>query len=293
MLQGTMKRAEDNMLKVLSYCFVLAIAGCLLLAQPLMAAEGVQGNLVTVKWLEQNLKNPDVVILDASPGQIYAAKHIPGAINNDIFSYGVQDSPAADMEKRYQSWGISPGKKIVMYDQGGTFLATRLFFSLDYYGFPAKDLFVLDGGLSKWQEAGLPVTKDPTPAPKKGSFKIEKLNPDVRVDLPEFLTASGDTANNALVEALEPDWHFGGLPVFSRAGHIPNGILAPSADFFNPDKTFKSPEEIRSMLTYLGIKPEQRVYSYCGGGVAASVPFFAAKFIANYPKVKLYPGSEM
>jgi len=88
-----MKRQEDNMLKVLRYCFLLAVAGCLLLAQPLMAAEGIEGNLVNVKWLEKSLKNADVLILDASPTQIYTAKHIPGAVSVDIYAwYGLQEN---------------------------------------------------------------------------------------------------------------------------------------------------------------------------------------------------------
>ena len=45
------------------------------------------------------------------------------------------------------------------------------------------------------------------------------------------------------------------------------------------------------MATYLGIKPDQQIYSYCGGGIAATVPFFALKFIADYPQVKLYQES--
>jgi len=276
------------------YRFLLAVAVCLLLVQSLMALEGNKGNLVNVKWLEKNLKNADVVILDASPSQIYTAKHIPGALSVDIYAwYGLQEMPLADMEQLYQSWGISSGKKIVMYDQGGTMLATRLFYSLYYHGFPAKDLLILNGGLFKWQEAGFPVTKDITPVPKKGSFKIKKLNEDVKVELPEFVTASGDPVNNVLLEALGADWHFGQVAPFDRAGHIPNGIMLPGNDFYNQDKTFKSPEEIKKMLTYLGVKPEQQVYTYCGGGVAASVPFFATKFILNYPKVKLYKESEL
>ena len=282
------------MSKVLRYGFLLAVAGTLLLAQSLTAADGIEGNLVNVKWLENNLKNADVLIFDASPAQIYAAKHIPGAVSVDIYAwYGLQEMPVADMEKLCQSWGISPGKKIVMYDPGGTMLATRLFYSLYYYGFPAKDLVILDGGLFKWQEAGLPVTKDPPPVPKKGSFKIKTLNEDVRVYLPEYLAASGDPVNNVLLEALGADWHFGEALVFDRAGHIPNAILLPSADFYNPDKTFKSAEDIRKMLSYLGVRPEQRIYTHCGGGVAASVPFFALKFLLNYPTVKLYKESEL
>ncbi len=280
------------MLKVLKYWLI----GCLLMAQPLMAAEGIKGHLVDVGWLEKNLKNADVLILDASPNQTYTAKHIPGAVNinpYELFGYGFDGMSTVAVERLYQSWGISTGKKIVLYDSGGTMLATRVFFSLYHDGFPADDLFILDGGLFKWQKEGFPVSTDVAPAPNKGSFRITKPNSDVKVELPEVLAGSGDPANYALVEALDPGWHFGEIHPFNKAGHIPYGILAPADDFYNPDKTFKSPEEIRRMLAYLGIRLDQQIYTYCGGGVAASVPFFAAKFIVNYPKVKLFQGSEL
>jgi 3-mercaptopyruvate sulfurtransferase SseA len=284
--------------KILSYSWVLTVASCLVLTAAAAGVEqdqGLHNHLANVHWLEKNLKNPDVVILDASP-QTYAKNHIPGAVSVNIyelFAYGFGGISDDKTEQAFQSWGISPSKKIVIYDSGGDNMATRLFFDLDYHGFPEKDLYVLDGGLFKWQKEGLPVTKDPTPQPTQGSFKITKMNEDVRVGLPDFLTASGDPAHYALVEGLEPAWHFGAIAPFERGGHPPNGIMAPQHDFYNPDKTFKSPEEIRTMLNYLGIRPEQQLYTYCGGGVAASVPFFAAKFIADYPKVKLFPESEL
>lgn len=284
--------ALSEMLKRAAYCLLLAVAGCLSPAPPLTAADGIEGNLVNVKWLGNNLKNPDVLILDTSPASAYTAQHIPGAVSVDLFAYGIQEMPIAKAEQLYQSWGISAGKKTVMYDQGGGMMATKVFHTLYYHGFPAKDLLILDGGLSKWQQAGLPVTKDMA-QPSKGTFKINKFNEDARGRLPEILTASGDPANNVLVEALGPDWHFGQVAAFDRAGHIPNGILLPGADFYNPDKTFKSAEEMRKMLAYYDIGPEQQIYTYCGGGVAASVPYFALKFLLNYPRVKLYKESEM
>jgi len=281
------------MLKLVKCCLVVAVVGCLSVVRPAAAAERAAGPLVDVDWLSKNLTNPNVVILDASLGQLYAAKHIPGALGVDFLTYGFPERPLSEMERRYQSWGLSPGKKVVMYDQGGTFMATRLFFALYYHGYPAQDLFLLDGGLAKWQERGLPVTAEATPAPGSGSFKIQSVREDVRVRLPEFLAASGDPVNDALVEALEPDWHFGEVAFFGRPGHVPNGVMLPSPDFFNPDKTFKSADEIRRMVTYVGIRPEQRIHTYCGGGVAASVPFFALKFLLDYPKVTLFQESQM
>ena len=281
------------MSKKLIYWVFGFITSSLFMLQPALAAENGRGNLVSVEWLAKNLNRNDVVLIDASFGQLYAAKHIAGAVNVDLFTFGGRKNLAAEMEQRIQSWGVSKGKKIVIYDQGGTFMATSLFFDLYYHGFPPGNLFVLDGGLSKWQAAGGAVTKDPTPAPKPGTFRVAKLKEDVRVRLPEFLVASGDPANNALVEALDPDQHFGALKFFDRAGHIPNAIMTPSADFFNADKTFKSTDEIKRMLAYLGIKPEQQVYAHCGGGIAASLPFFATKIMLGYPKVKLYKESQL
>lgn len=284
------------MSRTLKYGFLLAIAGCLFLTQKVTAEEGVNGNLVDVHWLKKNLNNPDLVILDVAGSEGKISQHIPGAISVNIyelFAYGFGGRTPAKAQQLFQSWGISPGKKIVIYDQGGTHLATRMFFDLDYHGFPTTSIFILDGGLTKWQKEGFPVTDKATPSPGKGTFKVEKLNEDVRAGLPEFLNGSGDPVHFALVEGLDPLWHYGAIAPFDRAGHPPNGILASAQDFFNPDKTFKSPDEIKRMLTYLGITPEQQIYTYCGGGVAATVPFFAAKFIANYPKVKVYPESEL
>ena len=280
------------MSKRLIHWVLLVITSSLFMVQPALAAQG-GGQLVGVQWLEKNLGRDDVLLLDASPAQMYSKGHIPGAVNVDVFSFGGRQLSAAEMERLIQSWGVSAGKKIVLYDQGGTYFATSLFFDLYYHGFPAENLLVLDGGLAKWQAAGGAVTKDPTPAPRAGTFRVAKLKEDVRVRLPEFLVASGDPANNALLEALEPSQHFGGAKFFDRSGHIPNAILMPTADFYNADKTFKSPEEIRRMLAYLGVKPGQQIYTHCGGGIAASVPFFAAKFMLDYPKVKLYKESQL
>ena len=281
------------MSKVLGHWLLAVVASSLFLVQPAVAADNGKGQLVGVPGLEQNLKRGDVLLLDASPGQLHAKGHIPGAVNVDVFTFGGRALSAAEMEKLIRSWGVNADRKIVIYDQGGTYFATSLFFDLYYHGFPPGNLAVLDGGLAKWQAAGGAVTKDPTPAPAPGTFRVAKLRDDVRVRLPEFLVASGDPANNALVEALEPAQHFGGAKFFDRAGHVPNAILMPAGDFYNADRTFKSPEEIRRMLAYLGVRPEQQVHAHCGGGIAASVPFFAMKFMADYPRVKLYKESQL
>ena len=264
--------------------------GATLLGAPVFAQEVPRGPLVSAAWLQQN--RADTLVLDASFTSQHRAGHIPGAISADLYRYGVAPPTRAVMEERLRSWGISPGRKIVVHDQGGDMLAPRLFFDLYYHGVPASDLFILDGGLAQWRAQGGAVTQEPTPAPAPGSFRVTELREESRVRFDEFFAASGDRTRHALVEALDPDYHFGAQKFFDRAGHVPGAVLMPGADFYNADKTFKSPAELKRLLDYFGIKPDQTVHSHCGGGVAASVPWFAFKFLVGHPQVKLYMESQ-
>ncbi len=297
--------------------FVLITASALLSVSAAAAAES--SNLATVEWLKENIGKPNVLVLDASPTQFYTAKHIPGAHSVsftkeqsvsqgvrvsygggvDFYTdsvnvpYAFQERPSEEMEALFQDWGVSKDKTIVMYDQGGQFYATRLFYSFFYSGFPVENLRILDGGLSKWEAAGNAVTAEIPAKPAKGDYKIGALRSEFQAEVAEVVAASGDTKANALVEGLGPDWHFGMAMNYNRPGHIPHAKMLPAAVFFNEDKTFKSAEDIRALLSFNGITDEQQIYTHCGGGIAGSVPFFAAKFIAGYPKVKHFPASQL
>lgn len=302
----------------LTKTFALTTAGTLL-GFSALASAAPHANLVTTDWLKENLGNPNVVLLDASPTQFYAAKHIPGAYSVsftpeqsvsqnvrvsygggvDLFTdsentpYPFQERSAEEMQKLFQSWGVSPDKTVVLYDQGGQFYAPRLFYSFFYNGFPLENVRILDGGLTKWEADGNAVTTDVPPAPKPGTFEVTKQRVEFQADVDEVLAATADPVKNALVEGLGPDWHFGQVTNYNRPGHIPYAKMLPAAVFFNEDKTFKSGEDIRALLEFNGITDDQTLYTHCGGGIAGSVPFFAAKFLAGYPEVKHFPGSQL
>lgn len=254
---------------------------------------GRKGNLVSTAWLKGNLARKDLILLDASAPPLYAKGHIPGAISASILSHGVQEMSPERMEARYRSYGIRNDSTLVIYEQADAMWAHHLLYDLYYHGFPPERLLLLDGGLEKWKADGGDVTATASAQPAPGDFRLSQTRESVRVRLPEVLVASGDPGKATLIEALDPDTHFGEKGFFDRAGHIPNSVMLPAKDFFNADRTFKSPEELRRMFDYLGVKPGQTVYSHCGGGVAAAVPFFALKFILGHDGVRLYRESQV
>lgn len=281
-----------NRTRITHLLLAAATALCLTPA-PAHAADTAAGRLVTPAWLEQQLQASAVLLLDASMPPQHAAGHIPGAVNASVFATAGRDLPPAALEQRLHAWGVSTGRKIVIYDEGGSWMATRLFYDLFYLGVSVQDIHLLDGGLHQWKAAGKPVTKEATPRPAEGSFRVTQTRDEARVRLPEILLATGDPANQVIVDALEPPYYYGGAKFFDRGGHIPNARLWPASDFFNADsKTFKSPDEIRRMLAHHGILSAQTVHVYCGGGGAASVPVFALRFLLGRDNVKLYNESE-
>ena len=257
------------------------------------AGVGDRGRLVSVDWLRQNLARPDLVLVDASPASRHRQQHLPGAIPSDLMTFGPRDTPIEQVQTRLRAWGVNAGQQLVLYDQGGTYMAARLFWDLVHRGFPAENLSILDGGMAMWLAAGGQTTKDTTALPRPGTVSLTTVNPDVRVLLPEFLAATADPVHHVMLDAMGPSYFFGGAAIFNRAGHVPHATLMPMEDFFEADKTFKSPQEIRRMLDHLGVRPEQQVLTYCGGGGAAAVPFFALKYLLDYPRVRMFQESQL
>ena len=268
------------------------LAMCLVLAGSAASAAG-SGHLVSVQWLQQNLSQPGLLLLDASPGPLHAKAHIAGAVHADLMTFGTHEQAPSAMQQRARNWGVSPGRKIVIYDGDGTMWAARIFFELVLLGYPADDITLLDGGLAKWISVGGAVTQAPTAAPAPGSFTARAPRDQLLARLPEVLVATGEPQRVTMVDALTPEYHFGARQYFDRGGHLPNARLLPHSDFFNEDKTFKSPAQLRQMLDHQGLTPDRAAITYCGGGVAAAVPFFAMKYLLGHRDVKLYPGSQL
>ena len=132
-----------------------------------------KGPLVSSENLEQNLGNPDWVIIDCrfdltSSGwgySVYTESHIPGAIyahlNDDLsgsksIETGRHPLPSDnDFARRLSLWGISTSTKVVVYDSNGGAFAARLWWMLKIIHH--NSVYVLDGGYPKWVSEQRPV----------------------------------------------------------------------------------------------------------------------------------------
>jgi thiosulfate/3-mercaptopyruvate sulfurtransferase len=252
-------------------------------------------------WLEANLDNPKVRIIEVStePG-IYERGHIKNAIkfvwhtdlvdtvNRDIIN-------AKNFSKLVQKAGISDDTTVVLYGDKNNWFAAWGAWIFNIYG--QKDVRVLDGGRVKWEKDGRALTTA-VPTFSAGNFVATRADKALRATLiNDVLPVAKKRVKADLVDIRGADEFNGKIfaaPGFQelavRAGHIPGAINVPWGANVNADGTFKSVAELKKLYADKGIDGKQNIITYCRIGERSSLTWFVLSEILGY-NVKNYDGS--
>ncbi len=126
------------------------------------------GMVVDARWLHDNSRQKDLVVIDARSRAAYDKGHIEGAISLDPLVSGLRTGPKAknpfSLEDHakiagiFGSRGIAAEDHIVVYDQNGT-MAAGLLSVLQWAG--AANVSYLNGGIEGWHLAGFHTSTEP------------------------------------------------------------------------------------------------------------------------------------
>jgi thiosulfate/3-mercaptopyruvate sulfurtransferase len=253
------------------------------------------GLLVSPSELATMLTDPAVVVVAVAnqPGD-FEAGHIPGArfvrygdiaIDGD----GLQSElpPIDELRRVLAAAGISDRSKVIIY--GSTIGATRMFFTLDYFGHPHAR--VLNGGLSAWKANGGAIETGPARAAAAAASLTPKPQPE-RVVSADWIKERLSSPKMTLLDA-RPDAEFtgadGGMNGMHVKGHLPDAqqlvwnTLVDSSGKFLPDA------ELRKKYEAIGAAKGTPLVSYCMVGMRASVTYFVARHLGY--DARMYDGS--
>ncbi|MDP2331864.1 MAG: sulfurtransferase [Reyranella sp.] len=256
--------------------------------------------LVGTDWLEKNLTNPQVRVIEVSvnPG-VFERGHIPGATNlvwhtdladrvrRDIVSKG-------DLERLLRQAGVNRDSTVVLYGDTNNWFAAWGAWVLDIYG--VSNVKLLDGGRKKWEAEKRPLASQ-VAAPKPGTIALADANPALRARLVDVLAAAEKKSDAKLVDIRSPDEFNGKIiapagiqELAIRAGHVPGAVNAPWGEAVAADGTFKPAAELKALYAAKGIDGSTPVITYCRIGERSSHTWFALTKILGY-RVKNYDGS--
>lgn len=230
-----------------------------------------------------------LVIIDTRDPQEFALGHIPGAINmREIFSF-LSTSSAEGLEEMSGLFarllgeaGLGGEETAVIYEDAmntGFGQSCRGYFLLKYLGY--DKVSILHGGLMAWTKADGELSTDaPTPEPK--TFPLA-LRPEMLLTTQQMLAALGEPNAVTLDVRDKVEWMAQssspyGVDFTPRKGRLPGAVLVEWYALM--DKTgevpmFKDADEIRSIVSQVGITPDTPVNIYCFKGARASNTFVA------------------
>jgi thiosulfate/3-mercaptopyruvate sulfurtransferase len=258
-------------------------------------------SVVQADWLEKNLDDPKVVVVEVStePG-IYERGHIRNAVkitwhtdlvdtvNRDVVS-------AANFQKFAQSAGISQDTTVVLYGDKNNWFAAWGAWIFNLYG--AKDVRLLDGGRVKWEKDGRALTTAVT-TKAKGNFVSTRLDKSLRATLlQDIIPVAKKRVKADLIDIRSADEFSGKIfapagfqELAVRAGHIPGAINVPWGSNVNADGTFKTVADLKKLYADKGVDGKQPIITYCRIGERSSLTWFVLSEILGYD-VKNYDGS--
>ena len=260
--------------------------------------------LVSTNWLKENLKQPDLRVLDTSwhlptenrdPVSEFALGHIPTARFFNIDDISDHRSalphmvpPVEKFMSRVRALGVGDGHQIVVYDSKGLFSAARVWWLFRMMGH--DKIAVLDGGLPKWVADGNPVDKA-KPVIRDRHMTVQPQPHMVR-DVTQVAYAS-KLLDHEIIDARAAARFRGEAPEPRqglRAGHIPGSKNLPFTQLLNGDHTMKTTTEMADEFQKAGVNLSKPVITTCGSGVTAAVLSLALERMGKIDHA-LYDGS--
>ena len=276
----------------------VALLWALLFTAPVVAAPS--DFLVTTDWLEKNLNNPKLRLIEVSVDTgVYERGHIQGAVNfkwhTDLVDPVKRDIASKEnFEKLLQQAGVNNDSTIVIYGDSNNWFAAWGAWVFDVYG--VKNVKLLDGGRKKWEAEKRPLTPLATKV-ATGNIKVSDANNALRARLIDVVAIANKKSDTALVDIRSPDEFTGKIfapagvqETAIRAGHIPGAVNVPWGQAVAEDGTFKSAEELKKVYAAVGIDGKKPIITYCRIGERSSHTWFALSKILGY-NVKNYDGS--
>jgi thiosulfate/3-mercaptopyruvate sulfurtransferase len=261
-------------------------------------------HFVTTSWLAGRLDDPGVVILDATLPPVgvtppvdtharYLAKHIPGAVFFDIEELSDRSSPLPHMlpspdafSRSMSALGISDSMAIVIYEQEGIFSGPRAWWTLKTFG--AQNVYLLDGGLRAWIEAGLPTQSGNIHrAPAVFHARLDQNAVKDFSQMQQMIAAHGQ-----ILDARSAGRFAGALPEPRpgiSSGHMPGATSIPYTELVEEGR-LRPVEELGRIFAAKGVDLQQPITTTCGSGVTAAVLALGLEVIGAR-HVSLYDGS--
>jgi thiosulfate/3-mercaptopyruvate sulfurtransferase len=243
--------------------------------------------LVDNSWLTESIGDPQTKIIDPRPRIKYLQGHVPRAVNLPLSEVYDRESfslyPEEKLADIFSRVGVGLDSSVALYDSYDGQSAAMLAWLLEYLGHPR--VMILSNYFDGWVKHGGQILYRLVPAePKSFSWKPGRRG---RALLNEVL----QRGDSKLLDLRSKDEFQGKTSTEPRSGHIPGAVSLPWTELIGKQLQFLRPyQECKAILASRGLRPSDRVITYCSNGPRAAIGYVALQQL-GFETVQVYDGS--
>ncbi|HFU74982.1 MAG TPA: sulfurtransferase [Arcobacter sp.] len=269
----------------------------------MFALEVPSNHIVNTQWLEKNINDKNLVVIDTRKAEAYKKGHIKGAVNypkKTWFGGKIGNIPKLpntinQVQDMLQNAGVTEDSVVVFYSAGTKNKdfadAASGIWNLWLYG--VQNTALLNGGFAKWSsEQKLITTKLPKIA--KSDIELESYDKSIIASLNDITEAIYDE-DIQITDARVNKFYKGedDRKDLARHGRIPTSKLTPMIRYTkDTGKYFEliSAKETKNTLynNGYGVELDKPLNIYCNTGHKARGLWFVSKFLGGMKDVKVY-----
>ncbi len=165
---------------------------------------------------------------------------------------------------RLRRWGVDDDSLLLAYDDATGMWASR-FWWMTAKWLGHRHVAVMDGGMRRWLQLGLPTTTDPAPLRPAGDFAA-RPDAGAYVDADTTQAAALDPQRRVL-DARAAERYRGEVePIDPVAGHVPGALNHPSSGVVAADGRFLPPAAAgQRILAHARVRQLRPTRSRCAG----------------------------
>ena len=249
--------------------------------------------VVDARWLKDHIEDPEIRIIDTRSSIDYRKGHVKNSLNIQISDLvkakrglPAMCSSKEDIESLLSSKGIGNQTFVIAYDNFGGIFASRLLWTLEYYGHERIGIF--NGSIKRWLDAGEEFTRK-IPKVQKTDFCA---NPNERRTASiDWVLGHIDDPKVKFLDVRTKDEFAGKTAYGARGGHIPRAVNVHWLEAIDTTTgAFKSNDELKAIYESKGITRGKEIVTYCWMGLRASHGYSMLR-VLGYPFVRNYDAS--
>jgi len=243
--------------------------------------------IVPVSWLEKNMKNEHLVILDLRKYNEYKKGHIKGAFNmpaiKTLFDKKFMMPKLDLLQKLFSDAGIDSKSQVVAYGDGSFIWSARLYWILEILGH--NNVGILNVGYNNWKEGTIALSTSDSVI-KKTNFIPRVDNTKIQTKLSTLMAINKKT----IIDGRKVAHYEGKESLAKRFGHIPTALNYACTQNYQVSANGNKMKDLKDLkVLYKDLPKDKEIILYCDGGAEAALNYIVLQELGY--KASVYDGS--